>query len=117
MKKTIELTKQHFESSSYRTPQYLEWHRTFRRELTKVLRALGATEIDIRKPNHFDASGFFRAPRGQVFYFSVSDLRFFKTDMLIRTAKSFSDYTGGTNQYIKLDNEIDFIARLNQIIA
>ena len=98
MKKAIEATNQEFESSSTRTPQYLAWHKLFKREFVKFLTQKGMMEVQINKPNHFDMSGFFLAKNGQLWYFSISDLRCSKDSMLIRTAKHPKDYTGGSNR-------------------
>lgn len=116
MKKIFSLIRQNFESSSGRTPQYLEFHRTFKREFTKWLAELGAVDIQISKPNHFDVSGFFTL-RGQTWYFRLEDLRWSKNKLLIRTARDNKDYTGGSNQYAALtaqaafENDLKYILR------
>ena len=117
MEKTIGLIKEHFESSSNRTPQYLTAHRTFKREFTKLLKELEVLELDISKPNHFDMSGFFRTKANKVFWFRIEDLRWSKDNMLIRTAKDFKDYTGGTNQFIDLETEQSFKEQLIKVIT
>lgn len=106
MKKSLVLFNQEFESSSQRTPQYKEFHRTFKREFTKALGQIGCRDIKIHAPNHFDVTGFFTAPDGQMWYFSIGDLRWNKERMLIRTAKHDKDWTGGCNQYIRIDEDI-----------
>jgi len=68
----------------------------------------------VSSPNHFDVTGFFELTDGTIYYFSIGDLRWFKESMLIRTAERFSDYTGGMNQYITLDD--DFENRLLRFI-
>ena len=98
-----------FESSCSRTPQYLEFHRIFKREFTAVLKPF-IKEVDIHKPNHFDITGFFKLNDDRIFYFSVGDLRWNKESVMIRTAKDFKDYSGGSNNEINLDK--DFIANL-----
>lgn len=103
MKKAIAATQQEFESASHRTEQYLAWHRLFKREFTKFLQARGVKDIQIGRPNHFDMSGFFTWGN-QIWYFSVSDLRSFKENMLVRTAGHYKDYTGGANQYAPLND-------------
>lgn len=115
MKQTLILFNQEFISASNRTPQYLEFHRTFKREFTKALSLVGCTNVDIGKANHFDVSGFFTAPNGQIWYFSISDLRWSKEKMLIRTAKHYKDWTGGSNQYVKID--ADLITGITKIIS
>lgn len=102
MKNALELTEKEYQSSSGRTPEYLRWHRTFKREFTKFLTERGAIKVEIGKPNHFDISGFFTSPAGQVWYFRVEDIRWSKDKMLIRKAQTYRDYTGGQNEYISL---------------
>ena len=104
MKKALAATQNEFESASYKTPEYLAWHRLFKREFTKFLQSKGMTGIDISKPNHFDMHGFFKdGAWDQIWYFSISDLRGFKDNMLIRTAEHYKDFTGGFNQYAPLN--------------
>ena len=103
-----------FESSSTRTPQYLEFHRVFKREFTQLLHPY-ISAIEISKPNHFGVSGFFELPDKRIFYFSIGDLRWCKNSMLIRTATSFKDYTGGRNNDIPLDK--DFVANFLGFIS
>lgn len=104
-KKTKQLLNQEFESSSTRTPQYLTFHRVFRKEFTAYVKPY-VKKLDIHKPNHFDVTGFFERNDGEIFYFSLGDLRgnAFKNQMLIRTAKDFEDYTGGCNCFINMAN-------------
>jgi hypothetical protein len=116
MNKTFALLGAEFEYSCYRTPQYLEFHRTFKRQLTKELNKLGAEQIEIGKPNHFDVSGFFSI-KNQIWYFSLSDLRWSKSDILVRKAQSFKDYTGGMNHFIRLDNSVQFINDLTRLVS
>jgi len=115
MEKSLRATKEHFESSCSRTPEYRAWHRLFKREFKKFLTTTGATEIDIGSPNHFDISGFFRMADGQAYWFRIEDLRWSKDRMLVRQAKDFKDYTGGFNQYARLDTVEHFIKDLDAI--
>lgn len=118
MKKAIQATKQNFESSCGKTPEYLAWHRLFKKEFTKFLESKGMTGIDIKKPNHFDMSGFFKdGAKDQIWYFSISDLRGFKDTMLIRTADHYKDYSGGRNQFAPLDTFERFESNFNSIMA
>jgi hypothetical protein len=102
MTKTLYLLSFDFESSTTRTPQYLEFCRVFKKEFKAVLKPY-CKEILIHKPNHFDISGFFKLNDDRIFYFSISDLRWSKENMLIRTAENFKDYSGGSNNNINLD--------------
>lgn len=106
MKKSLQATQQEFESSTGKTPQYLAWHRLFKRELTAFLKQRGAVEIQISRPNHFDLTGFFRL-NGQIWYVSLSDVRYSKGTLLVRTAQSFKDYYGGQNLFVSLTDGAD----------
>jgi len=112
MKKALAATQKDFESASYRTPEYLAWHRLFKREFTKFLAGKGATNIQIGKPNHFDMSGFFTLCN-QPWYFRIEDIRWSKDSMLIRTARDYKDFTGGRNQSILLQSEESFTDDFN----
>ena len=100
--KSLYLLSFKFYSSCSRTPQYLEFHRVFKRELTNFLKPF-TKKIEISKPNHFDVSGFFQLNDDRIFYFNLGDLRWDKESIMIRTAKGFKDYTGGINGYINMD--------------
>lgn len=115
MKKTFSLHKQTFESASNKTPQYLTFHRTFKREFKAFLESIGASAVEIGKPNHFDASGFFTIDN-QIWYFSIGDLRWFKDTMLVRTAAHYKDWTGGANQTVSMRDEETFIKDLTYLI-
>jgi hypothetical protein len=116
MKSAIEKTNEYFESASNRTPQYLSWFRIFKNQYTKFLASRDAENIQISKPNHFDMSGFFTL-RGKIWYFRIGDLRWSKDSMLIRTAESYSDYTGGSNGYVSLATYSRFIKEFENITA
>jgi hypothetical protein len=102
MKRALIETQKDFESSCSKTPEYLAWHRLFKREFTKFLTECGGRDVQIGKPNHFDMSGFFTLS-GQMWWFRIEDLRWSKQNMLIRTVQSYQDYYGGFNKYVPLD--------------
>jgi hypothetical protein len=107
MKEALTATQKTFVTASNKTPEYLTWHSKFKRAFTKFLQSKGATRIEIGSPNHFDMSGFFTI-NNQAWYFRIEDLRWSKDKMLIRTARSYKDYTGGHNQYASLKGETEF---------
>jgi hypothetical protein len=112
MKKSLLLLKAGFESSSLLTPEFAMFSKIFKKELTAILTELSCTNIEISR-GHFYLSGFFK--RGtQIWYFSISDVRYFESEILFRTATSFKDYTGGVNQYLRmspLKNGLDNLTR------
>ena len=105
-----------YESSSSRTTQYLTFCRVFKKQFKKLLNDnFDILKIKISKPNHFDQTGFFEMKNGNIYYFSIGDLRWDKC-FLIRTAKDFEDYTGGSNDYCNTENFEQFMADLKRII-
>jgi len=101
MNKTKLLLAQGFESSSVKTPEFKRFATTFKRELTQELKSIGATNIKF-SVGHFYISGFFTSKTGQVYYFSLSDVRGYPTQLMYRTASSYKDYTGGMNQWVSI---------------
>jgi hypothetical protein len=113
MNKSIKLLLQGFESSSGLTQEFSNFYKTFKSEFTKELSTVGATEIKFSR-GHFYVSGFYTV-NGQAWYFSLSDVRGMdyslrnnpsgcSSKLLYRTAKNYSDYTGGSNVYVKIES-------------
>lgn len=68
--------------------------------IKKTLKDRGCTEIKISK-GHMYFSGFFTAPSGQIYYISWHDGN---DTYLVRTAKDYKDFRGGTNQWFSQDD-------------
>ena len=79
--------------------------RLFKKQVGGSLPA-GARIVNFSR-GHYYISGFIERD-GRFVYFSMSDVRHFPggwhDNILIRTAKSDKDYTGGSNCYTTLDN-------------
>ncbi len=116
MKKTIELYRREFESSSGKTPQFMEFCRCFKQEFGKLLKGLGCTDIEIHI-GHFYLMGFFKKGE-QWWYFNTGDVRLKLVDgsMLIRTAENNKDYTGGINRSACMGTEENFRETIQRII-
>jgi len=100
MQKVATALQQEFISSSGLTQQFTGFYRLFKREFTKTLKKhFDIAEIRIRR-GHFYTSGFFQITDGRIWYFSLGDVRWGDGKLLIRTAKSFEDYTGGSNSFV-----------------
>ena len=86
----------------------------FKREKKRIVEALkskGCTDIQMSRQFYY-FYGFFTSKSGQIYYFSCSDVRHFGYDKLLyRTAKSYTDYSGGGNQYVSTDK-----GKLSEII-
>jgi hypothetical protein len=101
MNKTVSLLREDIQSSSTPTPEFKTFVRTFKKEFKQELETIGATN-PVFTVGHFEISGFYTL-KEQAYYFSLSDIRFFKEEkLLIRTAKGYKDYTGGSNRYVTL---------------
>ena len=105
-----------YQSSTGETEQFRKFYNLFKRNFTKVLSGMEATNLMFHK-GHFYLSGFFTDCRGEIWYFSLSDVRFSTNKtMLIRTAKSYKDYVGGYNRQISLHFPDIFIEQLGALI-
>jgi len=111
MKQSLKLLKAGFESSSGKTPEFLEFVKVFKKEFTKELQSIGATEI-LFSVGHFYISGFFTIGE-QLWYFSLPDVRGMDyalannpdshmCKLLYRTAENYNDFCGGVNRYAKI---------------
>ncbi len=114
MNKILALLKKGFQSSSRKTPEFIAFCRVFKSELTKELKSIGATNI-VFSNGHFDISGFFTAESGQIYYFSLSDVRGMEfqneVQLMYRTAEHYKDWTGGGNQWVTIEQGI--VDRMN----
>jgi hypothetical protein len=88
----------------------------FRKEIKELLKSVGAGNVEIHK-GYAELTGFFTMPSGKMWYFSTTDLRGGRY-LLIRTAKSYKDYTGGINQQIKYEViPKEFLRQFKQIVG
>ena len=96
--------KEGFESSSRKTPEFNRFARLFKQAIKQELMET-ARDI-VFSVGHFYISGFFTVGRtGQIYYFSISDVRdYINPQLLVRTAEDYKDYTGGHNQYVQLES-------------
>jgi len=105
MDKFIGMVSQVVESSSISTTQWEMIFREFKKEFLRELRMVDAKKPVFNK-GHFYISGFFTKDK-QVYYFSISDVRYFGVSkLLIRTAKDYNDFTGGRNNEITIEKNM-----------
>jgi len=107
-----------FESSAVKTDQFKAFARDFRSDLVNMLK-FSVWELVQINYGHFFISGFLHNEEtDQIVYFSMSDVRFFPNkwneSLLIRTAKSTNDYTGGVNKYTPFK---DLLGAINYMTA
>lgn len=96
-----------FESSSTLTPEFALFARQFKNYIKKAISP--NLKLVSFSRGHFEVSGFIQNPNTDLFaYFSTSDVRYFKNswfnNILVRTASSDKDYTGGRNNTCALPN-------------
>lgn len=78
---------------------FKEFFRKEKNRLNKILKEKGCHSL-VMNYGFYYFSGFFTSETGQIYYFSCSDVRHFGySHLLIRTATSYTDYTGGSNGY------------------
>ena len=113
MKNTMSLLLNGFESSSTTTPEFKKFYNVFKKEFTEELKTIGAKDIVFSR-GHFYISGFFTTGDGEMFYFSLPDVRGMEyslrlnpnscmNKLMYRTVKDYKDYTGGQNRYAKIE--------------
>lgn len=117
MKGTLDALRRGFESSSERTPEFAAFARTFKREFKKQVEMYHAVEAWSWNVGHFEVSGFFKLYGGKCFYFNTGDVRGSACPgFLIRSARDFKDYTGGANNWARVE-AFDFMMRLPAAFA
>ena len=85
--------------------------KSYSKEKSIVKKALKQADFtDIKFSNGYYYFSGFATKNNKVIYFSISDVRHFSptgggADLLIRTAKDYKDYTGGSNNYSSLKTE------------
>lgn len=95
-----------FSTGAYTGEDYREFEREYRKKLRNIAKKNGF-ELVRFMPNHYEFSCFFRNHQGEYVYMSISDVRYWGNEwydrILIRSAESDHDYTGGSNRYTNYD--------------
>ena len=99
----VQFAKRGYDSSSGLTDEWKEGYRKMHNGLKTIITELGGVNFESSR-GHFGISGFFTYEE-QVWYFSISDVRWFDGRMLIRTAKDYKDFSGGSNEYVNVRNK------------
>lgn len=104
-----------FESSTYRTKEYIDFERTYRNYLKKHLPE-GYLLHSFNK-NHFEFSCVIKTNTDDFIYFSIPDVRFWpnewKNKILIRQMEHDKDWTGKGNYYTDLGHLTKDLEQLN----
>lgn len=111
------LLKQEFPSTSGLTPEFDNFFRVFSSEFRSLLKKeFDVVDVKISRGHNY-ISGFFKQKNGEIWYFNLGDVRWNKGDMLVRSAKGFDDFTGGSNQSVSTDNANRFVRELHNILG
>ena len=81
-------------------PEVENWKKSYRKianAVKKDLESVGFTKVKLTR-GHFSISGFATAPCGKIIYISL-DADFDPDSVLIRVAKSYTDYRGECNNF------------------
>jgi hypothetical protein len=102
-----------FSSGSTTGSDFKVFSRLYKKWVTRNLP--DGAKLDTFSSGHYDLYSFIEKD-GKYVYFSISDVRYFPggwyENILIRTAKSNKDYTGGSNDYTTMSRFRDNVARL-----
>ena len=86
---------------------FLEFAKIFRKELKKEIQKKNLKLLNYSS-GHYILSGFVKNTlTGKFAYFSIPDVRHWRNwaeDILVRTAKNEEDYTGGSNNFVKVED-------------
>lgn len=103
-----------FESSFGLVQEFANFAKDFKKAIKRELPE--GYELVSFNRGHFYVSGFIKGLDNKYVYFSTSDVRYFKdgwyNNILIRTAKSDKDFTGGNNMFTTFENLKDNIVKL-----
>ena len=103
-----------FSSGSYTGEDYKTFERKYINYLKSICKDNGWEVVKVTK-GHYGFSAFFLC-NNKYIYFNISDVRSWNNEwyskILIRTAKSDTDYTGGANHYTRLINLKESIVNL-----
>ena len=107
-----------FQSSSTKTKEFLSFARAYKKAIQEKLGA--DFELVNWNTGHFYISTFvLNKINGKYVYLSCSDVRYFRNawidNILVRSAKDAKDYTGGSNNYTKLDSLFSSVSKLSSI--
>lgn len=105
----------YFTSSDRETAEFAMFARDLKRYVKKLLPK--EFEITTWDKGHFEVSAFIRNTKtGKYAYIKCSDVRYFQDnwyrEMLVRKAKDTKDYTGGANNFVRLNNIADSLHHL-----
>lgn len=93
------------DTGSYVSDDFKKFCREFKTEFKKELQKIGGTNYK-QNNGHYYISAFFTY-KDKCYYISLSDVRFFNNDdLLIRDCKDYKDFTGGTNNYIEIKDNM-----------
>ena len=89
----------------YTSQEFKSFARKFKNRFGKEVAKVGGINLQ-QNVGHYFISGFFTVGE-QPYYYSLSDVRYFPDDkLLIRTAKDYRDFTGGTNHFLPLEENM-----------
>lgn len=102
-----------FESSSSLTPQFTAFARDFKSHIISECKSITA-KLEFFNRGHFEVWGFIEK-NGAFVYFSTLDVRDSRwmSEILIKTAVSVGDYTGGQNHFTNLN---DFSRHVSELL-
>ena len=112
-----EFAGKEFENSCFTTPDFASFSRKFKNALKKDAEEANL-ELVAYSRGHFEVSAFLEnASTGKFVYIRVSEVRdrdcaAAMSRVLIRTAKSAKDFTGGQNYFVPLTEVVSSAKRL-----
>lgn len=93
-------------TNSKHDPAFKSFTSLFKSFIKTELEKVNVTNV-VFSVGHYHISGFFTVGK-QSYYFSLSDVRhgFDRDRILVRTAKDYNDYRGGSNNFITIREDM-----------
>ena len=115
MSKKLNAVRKHLyagieDAGCYTSEDFKKFSREFKSMMLEQLKKVNGTDYK-QNVGHYFISGFFKVDE-QPYYISLSDVRYERPErinLLIRTAKDYKDYHGGTNHYVDFMTEDDVL--------
>jgi len=113
--KMISWKHHHFSSGAYIGEDFQEFSKDFKSYLKRIMETIGGTLLSFNKGHYYCSAFVIRRSDNQVIYISTSDVRSGENtfnNILVRTAKSDKDFTGGSNRHTPIEDLADLISKI-----
>ncbi len=105
----------HFSSGAYIGDDFKEFSKDFKSYLKRIMDTVGGTVLSFNRGHYYCSAFIMRSSDNQIIYISTSDVRSGENtfnNILVRTAKSDKDFTGGSNRHTQIEELSSLISKI-----